>query len=147
MYCVPTSSLRKTPSQEIKVIKRVHVQRKWLLCHQSVRPSPGWDPHDRISALVGRDTRELCFCPAPTLSLPPAPHEDTAMLRLTNEPHQVQPYQHPEVGLPVSRTMRNKFLWFKPHRLRQLVTAAQVADTQARDCVSGGHSVVKRFLI
>lgn len=121
--------------------------RKWLLCHQSVRPSPGWDPDDRISALVGRDTRELCFSPPPSLRLPPVPHEDTAMLKLTNEPHQAQPYQPLRPDFQSPGLWETNFCGLSHPGCGLLLQQHKLADTQARDCVSGVHSVVNLFLI
>lgn len=87
-----------------------------------------WGPHGGISTLL-RDTRE------PASSLPHLRASRKGHVRTEQEgghwdprrglSQDTDPCRHLSLGLPISRTVRNKFLLFKPPSVWYFITAAQ----------------------
>ena len=85
----------------------------------------GWGPRDENRAFI-RDQR--------VLSLSPSPFQ----VRIQQEGSHMQAQKraftrtwsnwHPDLGLLVFRTVRNKILWFKPPGLRYFVIAAWAGE-------------------
>lgn len=84
--------------------------------------SRGWGPPGGISALVRRDTRQLSLA----LSLLCEDTEKRGVQSTSQEEgcHRKLNWPDLDLGLLVSRIMRNKYLWFKPCSLWHFIMAA-----------------------